>query len=98
MQAVVFSLLLGIAEQTQALAAAVDANTEEKRLLSRLLIKTKKAQTNAADLQRYISQNLFTCTSCNLLLFIIWLNWAMVKRSIQICSLSGPYFAFQTAN
>lgn len=46
------SLLLGIAEQSQALSAAVDANSEEKRLLSRLLIKTKKAQTNASDLQR----------------------------------------------
>lgn len=48
-----FSLLLGIAEQSQALSAAIDANTEEKRLLSRLLMKTKKAQTNASDLQRY---------------------------------------------
>ncbi|KAJ7389589.1 HAUS augmin-like complex subunit 1 [Desmophyllum pertusum] len=48
----VFSLLLGIAEQSQALSAAIDANTEEKRLLSRLLVKTKKAQTNASNLQR----------------------------------------------
>lgn len=46
------SLLLGITEQSQALSAAVDANTEEKRLLSRLLVKTKKAQANASDLQR----------------------------------------------
>lgn len=52
----VFSLLLGIAEQSQALSAATDANTEEKRLLSRLLMKTKKAQTNASDLQRYCIQ------------------------------------------
>lgn len=49
----VISLLLGIAEQSQALSAAVDANTEEKCLLSRLLVKTKKAQANASDLQRY---------------------------------------------
>ena len=49
-----FSLLLGIAEQSQALSAAMDANTEERRLLSRLLVKTKKAQTNASDLQRYL--------------------------------------------
>lgn len=46
------SLLLGIAEQNQALSAAVDANTEEKRLLSRLVVKTKKAQADASDLQR----------------------------------------------
>lgn len=46
------SLLLGIAEQSQALSAALDANTEEKRLLSRLLIKTKKAQAKVSDLQR----------------------------------------------
>jgi len=46
------SLLLGITEQSQALSAAGDANTEEKRLLSRLLIKTKKAQTNVSDLRR----------------------------------------------
>ncbi|PFX34385.1 HAUS augmin-like complex subunit 1 [Stylophora pistillata] len=46
------SLLLGITEQSQALSAAVDANTEEKGLLSRLLVKTKKAQANASDLQR----------------------------------------------
>lgn len=49
-----FSLLLGIAEQSQALSAALDANTEEKRLLSRLLIKTKKAQAKVSDLQRYL--------------------------------------------
>ncbi|XP_068741555.1 HAUS augmin-like complex subunit 1 [Montipora capricornis] len=46
------SLLLGIAEQSQALSAAVDANSEEKQLLSRILIKTKKAQSDASDLQR----------------------------------------------
>ncbi|XP_020625872.1 HAUS augmin-like complex subunit 1 [Orbicella faveolata] len=46
------SLLLGIAEQSQALFAAIDANTEEKRLLSRLLVRTKKAKTTASDLQR----------------------------------------------
>ena len=49
----IVSLLLGIAEQNQALSAAVDANTEEKRLLSRLVVKTKKAQADASDLQRY---------------------------------------------
>ena len=52
-----FSLLLGIAEQSQALFAAIDANTEEKRLLSRLLVKTKKAKSTASDLQRYAAAN-----------------------------------------
>ena len=49
---IIISLLLGIAEQSQALSAAVDANSEEKQLLSRILIKTKKAQSDASDLQR----------------------------------------------
>ena len=30
-------------------------------------------------------------------IFIIWLNWSMVKRSILIGSLSGPNFAIGTA-
>ena len=29
--------------------------------------------------------------------FIIWLNWSMMNRSILIGSLSGPYFAIRTA-
>ncbi|XP_015765763.1 PREDICTED: HAUS augmin-like complex subunit 1 [Acropora digitifera] len=46
------SLLLGIAQQSQALSDAVHANYEEKQLLSRLLSKTKIAQSNSSDLQR----------------------------------------------
>jgi len=57
-----FSLLLGIAEQSQALFTAIDANTDEKRLLSRLLVKTKKAKTTASDLQRYAAS--LCCFSC----------------------------------
>ena len=57
-----FSLLLGIAEQSQALFTAIDANTEEKRLLSRLLVKTKKAKTTASDLQRYAAS--VSCSTC----------------------------------
>ena len=56
-----FSLLLGIAEQSQALFAAIDANTEEKQLLSRLLVKTKKAKSTASDLQRYAAANTDEC-------------------------------------
>ena len=32
-----------------------------------------------------------------LIVFIIWLNWSMVKRSILIGSLSGPNLAIRTA-
>ena len=31
------------------------------------------------------------------MLFIIWLNWSKVKRSILIGSLSGPNFVIRTA-